>query len=155
MGTIALEQADPDAAAKLFDEAAWLVDASTTIPAANRANQRRFQAFLKGRVALARNDVDGAKKWTDTFATEANASGSAGQKKLAHELAGQVALAQKQYDKAVAELDQANLQDPYNLYRLSLAYAGAGNAAKARSMRRRRRATTRSTASTTRSCCGR
>jgi len=132
MGTIALEQGDPDAAAKLFDEAGWMVDAAATIPPANRANQKRFQSFLKGRVALARNDVDHAKKWSDTFAAEANASGSSGQKKLAHELAGQVAMVQKQYDKAIDELSQANQQDPYNLYRLSLAYQGAGKAAKAK-----------------------
>ena len=83
-------------------------------------------------MALARNDVDGAWRWSDTFATEANASGSAGQKRLAHELAGQVALAQKKYDRAVEELAQANQQDPYNLYRISLAHAAAGNTAKAK-----------------------
>ena len=132
MGTVALEQGDPDAAAKWFDEAAWLVDAAVTIPAANRANQKRFQSFLKGRVALARNDLDHAKKWSDTFATEANASGSAGQKRLVHELLGQVAMLEKQYDKAIDELSQANQQDPYNLYRLSLAYQAAGKSEKAR-----------------------
>jgi tetratricopeptide (TPR) repeat protein len=132
MGTIALEQGDPDAAAKSFDEAAWLVDAAATIPAANRANQKRFQSFLKGRVALARNDVDQARKWSDTFAAEANASGSAGQKFLVHELAGQVAMLQKQYDRAIDELSQASQQDPYNLYRLSLAYQAAGKTAKAK-----------------------
>ena len=41
-------------------------------------------------------------------------------------------MAQKQYDKAVAGLTQANQQDPYNLYRISLAYAAAGNAPKAK-----------------------
>jgi tetratricopeptide (TPR) repeat protein len=132
MGTLALEQGDPDAAAREFASARELVERAATIPQANRANQRRFQKFLQGRVALARNDVDGAKKWSDDFAAEANASGSAGQKLLVHELAGQVALAQKDYDRAIAELALANQQDPYNLYRLSLAYAGAGKAQKAK-----------------------
>jgi tetratricopeptide (TPR) repeat protein len=132
LGTIALEQNDAEGAERAFAEARALVEGAVTVPAANKANQARFQQFLSGRVALARNDVDGAKKWSDTFAAGANASGSQGQKLLVHELEGQVALAQKEYDRAIAELSQANLQDPYNLYRLSLAYAGAGKAAKAR-----------------------
>ena len=51
--------------------------------------------------------------------------------RLAHELAGAIALQEKQYDQAVAELAQANQQDPYTLYRLGLAYQGQGNRAKA------------------------
>jgi tetratricopeptide (TPR) repeat protein len=132
LGTVALEQSDAAAAEKLFAGARALIESAKAIPEANRANQARFQKFLAGRVALARNDVDGARKWSDTFAAEANASGSAAQKRLAHELEGQVAMAQKRYDRAVAELTQANQQDPYNLYRLSLAYAAAGNEAKAK-----------------------
>jgi tetratricopeptide (TPR) repeat protein len=132
MGNVALEQNDAAAAEKLFSEARSLIESAKAVTAANRANQARIQKFLSGRVALARNDVDGAKKWSDTFAAEANVSGSAAQKRLAHELEGQVLLAQKQYDRAIAELAQANQQDPYNLYRLSLAYAAAGNAAKAK-----------------------
>jgi tetratricopeptide (TPR) repeat protein len=132
MGTLALEQGDAAAADREFANARDLIEKAANIPPANRANQRRFQKFLQGRVALARNDVDGAKKWSDDFAAEANASGSAGQKRLVHELAGQVALAEKDYTKAIAELTQANQQDPYNLYRLSLAYAGAGKTEKAK-----------------------
>ena len=139
MGTIAIERNDADATDRLFAEARGLVERAVTIPRANRENQARFQAFLQGRAALARNDVDGAKKWSDSFASQANASGSAGQKLLVHELAGQVAMAQKRYDQAIAELTQANQQDPYNLYRLSLAYAAAGQAAKAREFAERAR----------------
>ncbi len=49
----------------------------------------------------------------------------------AHELDGRIALAEKDNDKAIAELEQANLQDPRNLYRLSLAYEAKGDTAKA------------------------
>ena len=132
LGTIALEQADADGAGKLFRDAGDMVEHATSVPAANRANQARFQQFLEGRVALARNDVDGARKWSDTFATAANASGNTFQKLLVHELRGQVAMAEKKYDAAIAELAQSNLQDPYNLYRLSVAYAAAGKAAEAK-----------------------
>lgn len=47
-------------------------------------------------------------------------------------LTGRIALAEKDYDKAIAELQQANPQDPQNLYRLSQAYQAKGDAAKAR-----------------------
>ena len=45
-------------------------------------------------------------------------------------MAGMIALAEKDYDKAVAELRQANQQNSYNLYRICLAYEGKGDAAK-------------------------
>ena len=48
-----------------------------------------------------------------------------------HELAGRVTLAEKHYDKAIAELEQANQLDPRNLYRLSQAYQAKGDSAKA------------------------
>ena len=48
-----------------------------------------------------------------------------------NELAGRIALAQKNYDKAITELQQANDQDPLNLYRISLAYQGKGDSAQA------------------------
>lgn len=123
MGTLAIENGDVAAADQRFASARELVESAATIPAANRINQRHFQKFLRGRVALARNDVDEAKKWSDEFAAEAGASESAGQRLLIHELAGQIALARKDSAKAVTELQLANLQDPYNLYRLSLACA--------------------------------
>jgi tetratricopeptide (TPR) repeat protein len=128
MGIIALETGDADGAGARFAAARKLAWDAVTIPAANKANQARLQKFLQGRVALAKGDIAGARKWSDEFAAEANASGSAGQKLLVHELAGQVALAEKQYPKAAAELELSNLLDPYNLYRLSLAWQGAGNA---------------------------
>jgi tetratricopeptide (TPR) repeat protein len=52
--------------------------------------------------------------------------------KQAHELDGRIALARKDYDKAIAELQQANLQDPRNFYRLSDAYQAKGDAAQAK-----------------------
>jgi hypothetical protein len=42
-------------------------------------------------------------------------------------------LAQKDYEKAITELQQANLQDPRNLYRLGQANDGKGDHAKAQS----------------------
>ena len=41
-------------------------------------------------------------------------------------------MAEKDFDKAIAELQQANQQDPQNLYRLSQAFEAKGDTAKAR-----------------------
>ena len=43
-----------------------------------------------------------------------------------------IALAEKDYDKAIAELEQTGQQNPQNLYRLCLAYQSKGDAAKAK-----------------------
>jgi tetratricopeptide (TPR) repeat protein len=51
---------------------------------------------------------------------------------VAHSLAGELALEAKQYDKALAELEQADQLNPRNLYRMSLAYLGKGDKAKAK-----------------------
>ena len=50
----------------------------------------------------------------------------------AHELAGRIALAGKKYDEAIAEFQQANQLNPYNLFRLSLAYQWKKDKEKAR-----------------------
>ncbi len=48
-----------------------------------------------------------------------------------HELFGRIALENKKFESAIDELQQSNLQNPYNLYRLALAYYGNGNNEKA------------------------
>ena len=83
------------------------------------------------RVALAKKDFKTAQSEADEFRKASLASKNPFQVKNVHELDGIVALAQKDYEKAVAELEQANQQNPQNLYRLCQAYQGMGDAAKA------------------------
>ncbi len=132
MGNLALEAGDAIAAETRYRRALEVVEASTSVAVVNKENLRRLQPFRDGRVALARNDLKAAKAQSAAFSSKVAGTGSVFQKKLAHELAGQVALAAKNYDAAIAELSQANQVDPYNVYRLSLAYAGKGDAAKAK-----------------------
>ncbi len=54
------------------------------------------------------------------------------QTKQAHQLIGMIALEEKDNDKAVSELQQANQQNPYDLYRLCQAYQGKGDASHAK-----------------------
>jgi tetratricopeptide (TPR) repeat protein len=62
----------------------------------------------------------------------AEASSNPIQLKLAHELGGMIALEEKNYDKAISEFEQSNMQNPQDLYRLATAYQAKGNGAKAR-----------------------
>ena len=43
-----------------------------------------------------------------------------------------IALDEKNYDKAISEFEQSNMQNPQDLYRLAMAYQAKGNSAKAR-----------------------
>ena len=49
-------------------------------------------------------------------------------------LDGRIALAEKDYDKAIAELQQANQQDPRNLFLLGQAYQAKGDSTKAKEL---------------------
>ena len=52
--------------------------------------------------------------------------------RFTHELRGIIALGEKNYDNALSELLQANQQDPYNLYRIALAYEAKGDKVRAK-----------------------
>jgi tetratricopeptide (TPR) repeat protein len=82
-------------------------------------------------MAIGKKDYAAAKTHADEYRQGAEASKNPAQIKLAHELAGRIALAQKDYDKTITELQQSNLQDPRNLYRLGQAYDGKGDHTKA------------------------
>ena len=130
---IYLEMGRPDQAGALWDKAMALVEGST-LPDAVKANATLVQHGNLARVALARHDVATAGRQAAELARLAQAAGNAFQVKQAHEIAGMIALAGKHYDEAIGELQQASLQNPYNLYRLCLAYDGKGDAAKAREL---------------------
>ena len=82
-------------------------------------------------MAIGKKDYAAAKSHAEEYRKGAEASKNPAQMKLAHELAGRIALAQKDYDGAIGELDQANQQDPRNLYRLGLAWEAKGEKDKA------------------------
>ena len=119
-----------DAAAKEFDRSLQLVeDSNLSQELKNNATlQHHFNAAS---VAIGKKDLAAAKSHAEEFRKGAEARKNDAQLKQAHELAGRIALAEKDNAKAITELEQANLQNPQNLYRLSQAYRGNGDAAKA------------------------
>ncbi|HEY1252201.1 MAG TPA: tetratricopeptide repeat protein [Thermoanaerobaculia bacterium] len=130
-GNIFLEQGKYDQAKAQYDQALKIIQESNLSDEV-KGNQARFHHFNMARVALGKKDLATAKTEAAEFGKLAEASHNPFQAKLAHTLNGIVALNGKDWDKAIAELQQGNLQDPYNLYRLALAYQGKGDKEKAK-----------------------
>lgn len=129
-GQILLEMGKYDEAASAFNQSLKLTEGSS-LSDGIKNNARLFAHFNNARIALGRNDVAGAQTELQAFRSGVDASRNPGFVRQAHELAGIVALHEKKPDAAIAELEQASNQNPYNLYRLCLAYQAKGDNAKA------------------------
>jgi tetratricopeptide (TPR) repeat protein len=131
MGNILLATGKPAEALKRYEQAVQVVEASDLSPEV-KENAKQFHHYNAARVAIATGDLAKARSENETFMRQAQAKENPFQIRLGHEVAGMIALAEKSWDGALTHLDQANLQDPYNLYRQGLAYEGKGDQAKAK-----------------------
>jgi tetratricopeptide (TPR) repeat protein len=129
-GNIMMQMGKYDEAAKTFDRSLKIVEDSN-LSQEIKNNATLLHHFNLTAVAIVKKDMAGAKSHAEQFQKGAEATKNTAQLKQSHELAGRMALAEKDYAKAAAELEQANLQNAQNLYRLSQAYKGQGDAAKA------------------------
>jgi hypothetical protein len=95
---------------------------------------RRQHLFDEARVALAKKDIAGAKAKAQAYAVAVRAKRIPFEMWQQHELVGRIALEEKSYATAVAELEQANQQDPRVMYLLAMALQSNGDAEKARAV---------------------
>lgn len=130
-GNITLEMGKPDEAKALFERSLQMTEASN-LSQEIKDNAKLFHHYNLARVALAKKDMATAKTETEAFRKGTEALKNPLQTKQVHELLGMIALEAKDYDAAIAELQQANQQNPYDLYRLCQAYQGKGDAGKAK-----------------------
>ena len=130
-GNILLEMGKHDDAKKAFDQA-LKTTTDSNLSQEVKDNAARVHRFNIARVAIAKKDLAAAKTESDAFRAAAETAKNANQVKQAHELGGRIALEEKNYDAAITELTQANLQNPDVLYLLGQAYQGKGDAAKAK-----------------------
>jgi tetratricopeptide (TPR) repeat protein len=130
-GNILVEMGKYDEAKEQFERLLKMTDEST-LSQEIKNNTKLFHHYNLVTVALGKKDYATAKTEAEEFRKGAEGSRNPNQMKQAHELAGMIALAEKDYDKAIAELQQANQQNPQNLYRLSQVYQGKGDGAKAK-----------------------
>jgi tetratricopeptide (TPR) repeat protein len=130
-GNIMLEMGKPDEAKALFERGLKMTEDSN-LSQEIKDNAKLFSHFNLTRVALAKKDLTTAKAEAEMFRKGTENKKNPFQTKQVHELLGMIALEAKDYDNAVAELQQANQQNPYDLYRLCQAYQGKGDMGKAK-----------------------
>jgi len=130
-GNIMLEMGKPDEAKALFERGLKMTEGSS-LSQEIKDNAKLFHHYNLARVALAKKDLITAKTEAEAFRKGTETLKNPFQTKQAHELVGMIALEAKDYDNAVAELQQANQQNPYDLYRLCQAYQGKGDMGKAK-----------------------
>jgi len=130
-GNIMLEMGKPDEAKALFERGLKMTQDSN-LSQEIKDNAKLFHHYNLARVALAKKDLTTAKTEAETFRKGTETLKNPFQTRQAHELTGMIALEAKDYDSAVTELQQANQQNPYDLYRLCQAYQGKGDMGKAK-----------------------
>lgn len=131
-GNILLESGQFDLSQLMFDKAEKLFQTSD-LSAEVKENARRVFLYNSARVAIKARNVEKAKSNAQAFLDAVKTLNNPLQLMLYHELMGCLALTQKEFGIAVGQLGQANLQNPYNLYRLALAYKGKGDAVNEKS----------------------
>jgi tetratricopeptide (TPR) repeat protein len=117
-------------AQEAFDRSLQLIEGSS-LSQEIKDNAKLVHHYNLAGLDLSRKDYAAAKQQTEEFRQGAEQAKNPALLKQVHELDGRIALAEKDYQKAISELQQANLQDPRNLYLLSLAYQAEGDTAKA------------------------
>jgi tetratricopeptide (TPR) repeat protein len=130
-GNIIAQMPKYDLAAQQFDRSFEMVQSSSLSPEI-KENSKLLHHYNLAALAIGKKDYAAAKSHLAEYRQGAEASKNPAQVKLAHELAGRIALAQLDYDTAISELQQADQQDPRNLYRLGQAYQAKGDQEKAR-----------------------
>lgn len=130
-GNILLEMGKPDEAQAAFDRLLKMTEGSS-LSQEIKDNAVLFQHFNLARVALAKKDVGVAKSEAEAFRKGTESQKNPFQTKLVHQLLGSIALEAKDFDTAITELQQANQQNPQDLYRLCQAYQGKGDLGKAK-----------------------
>src|SRR5437870_6559954 len=116
-GNIMLEMSKYDEAKALYERVLKMTEDSG-LSQEIKDNARLFHHYNLARVALGKKDLATAKTEAEAFRKGTEAAKNPAQARQAHELVGMIALQEKDYDKAVSELQQANQQNPYDLYRL-------------------------------------
>jgi tetratricopeptide (TPR) repeat protein len=132
-GNLLVEAGKPDAARAQYEESLKVTEGSN-LSQQIKENARLVNHQNLARVALAKNDLAGAKTHADAFMKGAESSGNPLQVRQAHGLAGAIALQEKNYDKAIEELEKGNQQDPSVLYRACVAHEAKGDHAKAKEL---------------------
>jgi tetratricopeptide (TPR) repeat protein len=130
-GNIYLEMEDFDQAAKSFEKALDIVK-NSSLSIEVKDNFQRGYLYNITRTLVKKNNLVNAKETAEKYRMLVEQIQNPFQIRLSHEIHGLIALAEKNYDQALQELQQSNLQNPYNLYRIALAYQGKDDQVQAK-----------------------
>jgi tetratricopeptide (TPR) repeat protein len=132
-GNILLAMGKYDDAIKAFGQSAQIMTASD-LSQAIKENANAQHHYDLALVWIAKKDLKKANAETAEFSKSVEAKKNVNQQRLVHQLSGRIALLEKKNDVAIAELQQANQQNPDNLYTMALAYQSKGDKAKAKEL---------------------
>jgi tetratricopeptide (TPR) repeat protein len=130
-GNVLLEMGKYDDARAQYEKGLKMTEDSS-LSQQIKDNATVFHHYNLARVALGKKDLATAKTEASTYQQGVEAAKRPLQIKQAHQLLGMIALEEKDYGKAASELQQANQQNPYDLYRLCQAYQGQGDGSRAK-----------------------
>lgn len=136
MGNILYEWGNLDEAMAKYEEAVEAVKKSSLSQEVKDNTELNF-LYNAAAVSVKRGDFKQAKAMAKQYLDGVEAIRNPNQIRLAHQLAAIIALEEQDYDTALVELGKASQQNPYNLYRMSLAYSGKGDTKKAREFRKK------------------
>lgn len=133
MGNLLLEAGRLDEAEEHYDRALKTIESSSL------AQPVKDQAWLThlfntARVAAARGEIDKATTMANDYRERVEMAENRHQIRLAHQLLGTIALKSCDFETARQELLQTNQLNPYNIYRLAMAYEGLNQTEKAMSL---------------------
>jgi tetratricopeptide (TPR) repeat protein len=131
MGNILYESGKYDKALAMYEDAVEVVKKSDLSQEVKDNTELNF-LYNAAAISIKKKDFKDAGAKAKQYLEGTEAIGNPNQIRLAHQLAGMIALDEKDYDVALKELGQASQLNPYNLYRMSLAYEGKGDGKKAR-----------------------
>jgi tetratricopeptide (TPR) repeat protein len=131
IGHIQFEQAKYDEALQQYKMALNIIE-NSDLSESIKENTNRYYLFQKARIDLMKGKLKEAKETAEKFRVQAFQAKNRFHIWLSHELTGTIALHENNYDKALGELARSNLLNPYNLFRMSLAFEKKGDKAKAK-----------------------
>ena len=126
MGNIYFEMGKTKEALEHFTKSVQMADAADMSPEL-KENIRLGHFYSTASCAMKNSDLETAKKDSEEFMKGVKAINNPNQIRLAHQLRAMIMMKENKYEDAEIELKQANLQNPYNLYRMAIVYENLGN----------------------------